>query len=57
MRLNTFKMATEESEPIEEEVEDYFSDGMPDFVGYNFATPKDSFWQMEIEYNGKNPKY
>lgn len=42
-------METEKIIPIEE---DYFNNGMPDFVGYNYATPIDHFWQTEIEYNG-----
>jgi hypothetical protein len=38
----------------EEEIEDIFSEGMPDFVGSNYAIPKDYFWHTEIEYNGQN---
>lgn len=48
-------MESEESEPIEE-IENPFLEGMPDFVGYNYAAPKDYFWLTEIEYNGQNPQ-
>ncbi len=44
-------MESEESIPIEE-IENCFLEGMPDFVGSNYASPIDHFWQTEIEYNG-----
>ena len=37
--------------------EDMFSQGMPEFVGYNYAVPLDYFWLTEIEYNGQNISY
>lgn len=37
-----------------DETEVFFTEGMPDFVGYNYAAPIDHFWQTEIEYNGFN---
>jgi hypothetical protein len=33
-----------------------FEEGMPDFVGSNYASPIDHFWQTEIEYNGTTEK-
>lgn len=38
-------------EPIEE---NYFQQGLPDFVGKEYAKPTDHFWQTQIEYNGTN---
>ena len=31
-----------------------FEQGMPDYIGKNYAITKDNFWQTEIEYNGFN---
>lgn len=37
--------------------EDIFSQGMPDFIGEDYAKPADYFWQSEIDYNGRNLNY
>lgn len=36
-------------EPIND---NYFEQGLPDFIGKNYAKPIDNFWKTEIEYNG-----
>lgn len=46
-------MEAEKIVPVED-LDSPFLEGMPDYVGLNYAAPIDHFWQTEIEYNGTN---